>query len=499
MKRIKTSMVSSFITKYFFYFLFLSIPYISTAQEKTQKEKFQNDFESFKKSIQNEFNVFKSSNDSIFQKFLDDSWKEFELFIDKKNDKPKPKLQPKIDTTKSIAVNKIASIIKPLVIETSDAHEVKIIHPSNIKLLNSLQKVPLKEIIFYGTKLDIPYFASTLPILNSNSKSGISSYFDQAANSEDLYLSICNINEKSNELKLNGWGSLKLIQAIATEFYEDANSQVLFTWFTLMKIGYKVKVAYVDNDFFLLCDFDSPLYNNMYCEIKSEKYYIVLFRNQYKPSKSFFTYEGEHIAQIQNLQLKLKDLPDLESDITQKTISYKTQYFEIEMNKNLIDFYKSYPNCDISVYLSTQISPQLLAGLDKIFKPRLEGKSDLQKLNILLNFVQYGIKYQIDEVQFGKENYLFAEEALYYPYADCEDRVALLTQLLKHFTKLDCIGLDYPGHLSMAVKISNASIGDYLNYNNEKYFFCDPTYIGAGIGMQMSDFRNIEPVIINTN
>ena len=40
---------------------------------------------------------------------------------------------------------------------------------------------------------------------------------------------------------------------------------------------------------------------------------------------------------------------------------------------------------------------------------------------------------------------------------------------------------------------------NYILVNNEKFFICDPTYIGAGPGMAMGDMKNQSPEIIVVN
>ena len=55
---------------------------------------------------------------------------------------------------------------------------------------------------------------------------------------------------------------------------------------------------------------------------------------------------------------------------------------------------------------------------------------------------------------------------------------------------LKCILVYYPGHLAMAVKFTENVKGDYIMLGNEKYVICDPTYIGASVGMTMPKMDN---------
>ncbi len=485
----KKSVISKFVLILLFWPTFL------LAQQK--EEDYSKQFDKFKNEIQQKFKSFKSANDSIFSAFLRESWEQFELFIDKRPLKPKPETQPRIDSSKLVKLDKLPVILKPIDIDKEIEEYKSRIKPPIVREVRDIQEfVPFKKIDFFGTAINIPLIQTELPALKNVSNSGIASYFDRAADCKELVGLLQNMYKQSEELKLNGWGTLKLIQNVAKELYENRNEQIVFSWFALIKMGYKTKVAYVDNELYLLCNFEVPLYNNEYCEINSEKYYLVLFEGQSNPDKSFYTYRRNHTDQVNRLPLYLKQLPLLKSNLVSKTITYQHKQIKVNINKNLLDFYETYPNCDLAVFLSTPLSETGLKSLDTYFNPLLDGKSDFQKVIILLNFVQDGIKYKMDDQQFGKENYLFAEETLYYPYADCEDRVALLSSLVKHYTGLEYIGLDYPGHLSMAVNIPGAFIGSYLVYKNKQYHFCDPTYIGAGIGMVMPEYQNVKPGVI---
>ena len=124
----------------------------------------------------------------------------------------------------------------------------------------------------------------------------------------------------------------------------------------------------------------------------------------------------------------------------------------------------------------------------------LEGKSGLAKAEMLLNWVQTAFEYKTDEEQFGGERSLFADESLYYPYCDCEDRSILYSILVRDLMGLDVVLLHFPGHLATAVKFMTNVEGDYLELEDGKYIVCDPTYIGAPVGLAMPEYKgkNVE-------
>jgi hypothetical protein len=111
--------------------------------------------------------------------------------------------------------------------------------------------------------------------------------------------------------------------------------------------------------------------------------------------------------------------------------------------------------------------------------------------------VQTAFEYKKDYVQFGIEKPLFAEETLFYPYSDCEDRSVLFAYLIRSLIGLEVIGLDYPGHIATAVKFCTEVKGDIINHNGENYLICDPTYINANIGQCMTKYMDVKPKVIS--
>ena len=125
------------------------------------------------------------------------------------------------------------------------------------------------------------------------------------------------------------------------------------------------------------------------------------------------------------------------------------------------------------------------------------GKSEAEAVGSLLNLVQTGLEYKFDKEVWGVEDRaFFAEETLFYPYCDCEDRAILLTRFVRDLLGLECVLIYYPGHMACAVHFSEPVDGDYYTYGEKDFTVCDPTYIGAPIGRQMPDFADKEATLI---
>ena len=129
-------------------------------------------------------------------------------------------------------------------------------------------------------------------------------------------------------------------------------------------------------------------------------------------------------------------------------------------------------------------------------KPLLVGLSEIDAVNFLLSFLHSSFEYKTDDQQFGREKWFYPEHLFFYPFSDCEDRSILFAYLVKSLLNLEVIGLNYENHVSTAVLFNGEVKGDKIVYKNKSYLTCDPTYIGASVGMTMPQFVNATPKVI---
>ena len=176
------------------------------------------------------------------------------------------------------------------------------------------------------------------------------------------------------------------------------------------------------------------------------------------------------------------------------TISIKSQ-----VNKNLLDFYSCYPTSMIdgnivsrwAMYANTPLSESAKAKLYPQLKMILGRANNIEIAAAwLLYWVQTAFVYEYDDKVWGHDRAFFAEETLFYPYCDCEDRSILFSRLVRDLLGLDVMLVFYPGHLATAVAFNTSVKGDYIDMNGKHYTICDPTYIGAPIGATMPDMDN---------
>ena len=143
-----------------------------------------------------------------------------------------------------------------------------------------------------------------------------------------------------------------------------------------------------------------------------------------------------------------------------------------------------------AMYANTPIEQEVQKKMYPVIKEKIAGLDEYDAVNKLLNWVQTAFIYEYDNKVWGHDRTFFAEETLFYPYCDCEDRAILFTRLVRDLLDLKCILMYYPNHLASAVCFNQQVKGDYVLLNGYKYIVCDPTYIGAPVGLTMPNMDN---------
>ena len=207
-----------------------------------------------------------------------------------------------------------------------------------------------------------------------------------------------------------------------------------------------------------------------------------------------------------SLSLQMAQLPKFNNEPTPKRTltSKKGVTSSVSVNKNLIDFFKTYPQACFNndqttrwaAYANTPVEKSVKDMLYPSLRNTISGMKEKDAVGILLNWVQTAFVYEYDDKVWGGDRAFFAQETLFYPYCDCEDRAILFSRLVRDLIGLDVVLLYYPGHLATAVAFSEDVNGDYLSYKNRKYIVCDPTYINAGVGRTMPGMNNQQAQVI---
>ena len=321
----------------------------------------------------------------------------------------------------------------------------------------------------------------------------------------DAYEAMCKADYKplladcrqlKKDLKLNDWGVFLFVRDVSNALCADANASVVMQQFLLNELGYKSKMARrADRDQMLLfVATDCKMYGRPYFTKDGLNYYNLTSDE----TCQFYMCQEDSPKAKSSIDMQITNAPLLNSGIVNSVHKNGagTVAVSVDVPKSLMLFYKSMPQCDYSVYVNAKVNPAVADRLLSSLAPIVEGKSETEAANLLINFVQTGFKYATDQEQFGYEKPFFVEELFYYPYCDCEDRSVLYSYLVRNLLKLDVVLLDYPNHIATAVCFNENVSGDFVTVEGKKYIVCDPTYIGASIGKAMPQFKRVAAKVL---
>jgi len=453
----------------------------------------QQDYQKWLQSQQSEFENFKDAHDKEFLEFLKKNWADFQVskgIVPDSTPKPNiiPKAQPR-EVEETAPPNQ--PIVKPQPIPEQPAEPEIQSTPSPVKVKNA-QKAKFR---FFGNSLFAEYDNKMrIPVNTPVTADNINNFWSAVAQSdyEPLHEQFQQLRQA---LGLNDWGYAQLIYNAGQSIENgDKNAAQLLTWFMLLKSGYNVKVGFDDNQVYLMFPSKNDVYDVSYLPFGNEKYYVIPLDGQRVKLAAVTTYEGDYPEETDDVNFQMTAPPKLQEQPVTKTVKFTyvgTEHvLTYRINQNAVNFLNTYPQTDLLIYPITGLTSDAANDLLKQLQEIVDGEPETRAVNILLRFVQTGFEYKTDDEQFGGENYLFPEEALYYPASDCEDRSALFAYLVKSLLGLDVVLLDYPGHIATAVKFSSNVKGDSIEYNGDKYIVCDPTYIYAEYGMTMPSVKD---------
>lgn len=316
----------------------------------------------------------------------------------------------------------------------------------------------------------------------------------------DAYEALCATNytvllsdcdQIKETLSLNEWGYFTLLRQVSNTFCATADESVVMQQFLLNEKGYKAKMGRksTDNKLLLFVAPDCPVYGRTYVIQDGHKYYT-MDGVQHCP---FYMCQKVSPKARNFLGMELKGAPNFGGPVVTSTHQAKgsAATATVSVPKSLADFYKGYPLCEYNVYFNASVTREVESTLLSSLAPLVKGKSEKEAANLLINYVQTAFSYKTDGDQFGYEKPFFVEELFYYPYSDCEDRSILFSYLVRKLTGLDVVLLSYPEHMATAVRFNENIGGDYVMVGGQRYVVCDPTYIGAPIGLAMPQFKKV--------
>ena len=437
-------------------------------------------FAAYKRNSKNEFEAYRAQQQETLKKAIKENWRQFQIYkADFSLLGNKPQNQPAYGNQVKHQLAAKSPNLKTSIVKPRDGH------------LSQQKTANTQPLNLYGMTLSMPVV--TQPVMSAGAdKQAITDYLQ--ANPDYEKKLVVFARDTAERLHLDDWGTYLLMREIARQLYPDSwQTRRLAQWKWMNQLGYDLRIAETSNELRLLLPVTQTIYGHSYIFIKGNKYYL-----DTPAGSDLHTYpqQFDKLAAIENINPTQVRWSDDKQNIHVRQLDYSNdgEHYQITLKFDIrtLRMMQDYPQMIFSRYFKTPLSPKLEQSLKDQLMPVLAGKSKYQQASLLLKLVQKSLAYQTDQQQFGKENYLFAEESIGFPYADCEDRAILYAWLVHELLDLPYLVLLYPNHLTTAIALNGT--GDTIHYGNTIYLIADPTYIGAPIGKAMHP--QIEPKII---
>lgn len=480
-------------------FLLISLLFgLSMFTSSAQTDDFYAQYEKFSKHAKAEYEDYRAQCNAEYVKFLERAWKEYKVLPSiprPKDEVVPPTIMPRQDKNKKQA--------KEILIENVVSPILSLPQPKPISPIYENDKVEEKNFSFsyMGTTCEVR-LPKDLNIRMSGCESCMIATIWKQLATNAMDNTIRDFLALRLKMQLCDWAYLNLIDTFAKAFCGHGNEAVIMAAFIYSQSGYKMRLGRDCEKLYLLYGSKHGIYEKGYIVIEGINYYPLDDKVERMEISDFsFPQEQSMSLYIENAQ-KFTIRPSAIRKLASE--QYHDVAIDSQVNLNLIQFYNTYPSSEVNgnfmtcwkMYADTPMDESVSQMLYPDIKNKIEGLSVVQAVNQILNWVQTAFQYEYDDKVWGHDRAFFAEETLYYPYCDCEDRAILFTRLVRDLLGLKCILVYYPGHLASAVCLKQQVNGDYISLDGDVYTICDPTYIGAPVGITMPEMDNRSAKVI---
>lgn len=477
---------------------------IHDVQAQNDREEFdayvkrqRKEFAQYKAGRQAEFNRYREQYNREFAEFLKKAWKQV-----RPEEKVAPPHQPKPFVPKPTIDD-----VKPLPNVPKEMPILDIVKPNTVppapkpivieKPKEDLSQRKIRLDSFYGNDVTLRCSNKVKVSIADNSPSAIAAAWENIASKEfDPLVYDC---QQTRELySYCDWMYYLFVKEVAhvvTQTAKGSNEETLLTGYILAQSGVDFRFARTGGSLLLALPFDTQIYKYCYFTLGNKKYYVI----EKDVQEACYLMDRSFSKEAVTLSLRISSPIDFGgSEIETKVLAskkYPEMSVKLPRNKSQMNFFHSYPRMDWQEYALAPLNEEVYDCIVAAFRPVLSGRSEEDAINMILNFVQTAFTYGYDDEIWGSDRPFFADETLYYPYSDCEDRSILFSHLVRKLTALDVVLLHYPNHLATAVRFTHDLSGDFVMVDGQKYLVCDPTGYKP-IGNAYDEFKNVQAKVI---
>lgn len=473
-------------------------------------EDFLNEYNRHNENVQQRFTAYKKKQDEDFANFLSGAWREFEALQGKpRMPLPEPERAPVYISDSQSGIEKNTnkgSSPAPGKTVFKAPMPPKAVEP--VPLVN-LEKQPaaivvdgeLLDLGFYGNNLKLPVDPvwRTYRLQGGDTPAAISAFWTSMSSSR-YQPAVDAFVEYRNRFQLDDWAWVQLWQRYVGQL-QPGNETVrqLQLWFFLVKAGLDSRIAYFNDEIYVLMAVKQQVYESPQFRFDGKVYYPIFAPRFGRGITSFYSYDARYPDKLRSLEMGSINADFAKPVLAKRKLSFNFQGKPVEVSANynaaVIPYFDAVPPLDFETYFASQGSRVLRDNLLPELKKLTHKMPEDAAVQFLLTLVQQSFDYKTNAEQFGREKAFFVDDAFYFPYSDCKARAVLFSWLVRNVLGLNVVGLHYDNHLSTAVAMKVRK-PDWaaIEHDGVTYVYADPTYIGAPVGKQQREYQGKKPI-----
>ena len=349
-------------------------------------------------------------------------------------------------------------------------------------ILALLMPAQRAEVSFYNERFELHYEAESfrngeLPV----DEAGIAAHYARVA-ARDWTAFAGALEARRDALALNDWLYYKLLDAAVAQAAPTTpdNARRLVVAHLLARGGYDVRLCYDTAQVYVYARTVEPLFEVPIINEGDVRFVNLTAaltpRDGLTRSLKFHPLVPQPAGR--SFSLSLARLPALTPRLQERVLSFahEGQVYKLHAvaDRSILAWMNDYPVFAEGRYVETPLSQAASERLCDELRPLLAGRTPRQQVELLVAFTRNAFVYKEDKRIFGYSRPMIADEVLYYPASDCEDRSALFFALVRDLLDLPVIAIAYNDHLSVAVSSPDIP-GRGFVHNGRRYNVCDPT------------------------